>query len=292
MFDVFVFVLARVDFPLVAALFEPKAAVFAPLVLFVEEPFLFMAANDLFSLAEFEVLILVLSEVEVEVLSLQYSLKISELRVLELSLLAADDFSEVLSLKEVDVLSDELSLQYSLKISEFTVLVLSLAEVDELKLMLEESVVDSVVDVLVDVLVDSVAEPLAELVVDVLADSVKEALVDSVVEPLVDALEGAAIELLVDDAGIVAVLLFANTFPVSISTPALTCGVDSAAWALADEVFTPITPPTAVNVAYIQFFPFLCVRFCSFSSCFLISFLPIFFNRSPFKIIFRMILTC
>ena len=154
--------------------------------------------------------------------------------------------------------------------------------------MLEESVVDSVVDVLVD----SVAEPLAELVVDVLADSVKEALVDSVVEPLVDALEGAAIELLVDDAGIVAVLLFANTFPVSISTPALTCGVDSAAWALADEVFTPITPPTAVNVAYIQFFPFLCVRFCSFSSCFLISFLPIFFNRSPFKIIFRMILTC
>lgn len=292
MFDVFVFVLARVDFPLVAALFEPKAAVFAPLVLFVEEPFLFMAANDLFSLAEFEVLILVLSEVEVEVLSLQYSLKISELRVLELSLLAADDFSEVLSLKEVDVLSDELSLQYSLKISEFTVLVLSLAEVDELKLMLEESVVDSVVNVLIDVLVDSVAEPLAELVVDVLADSVKEALVDSVVEPLVDALEGAAIELLVDDAGIVAVLLFANTFPVSISTPALTCGVDSAAWALADEVFTPITPPTAVNVAYIQFFPFLCVRFCSFSSCFLISFLPIFFNRSPFKIIFRMILTC
>ena len=288
MFDVFVFVLARVDFPLVAALFEPKDAVFAPLVLFVEEPFCFMAANYLFSLSEFEVLILVLSEVEVEVLSLQYSLKISELRVLELSLLAADDFSEVLSLKEVDVLSDELSLQYSLKISEFTVLVLSLAEVDELKLMLEESVVDSVVDVLVD----SVAEPLAELVVDVLADSVKEALVDSVVEPLVDALEGAAIELLVDDAGIVAVLLFANTFPVSISTPALTCGVDSAAWALADEVFTPITPPTAVNVAYIQFFPFLCVRFCSFSSCFLISFLPIFFNRSPFKIIFRMILTC
>ena len=68
-----------------------------------------MLFRSVLPLVELEVL--KLSEAEVDVLSLQYSLRISELRVLELSLFTAEFFSDELSLNDVELLSEELSLQ-------------------------------------------------------------------------------------------------------------------------------------------------------------------------------------
>ena len=108
--EVFAFVEAVVFLELEPPLFEevfvPATEDFFPVVVLLAVVFLL---KTVLPLVELEVL--KLSEAEVDVLSLQYSLRISELRVLELSLFTAEFFSDELSLNDVELLSEELSLQ-------------------------------------------------------------------------------------------------------------------------------------------------------------------------------------